>query len=104
MFKKFLQEKREYRKFRKRINELPDEHKKAMIAIEKYMWMFAKGSGMFEYLKNILEMFEDSAKEGLSVRDIVGNDIAEFADSFLAEFPEETWIDKERKKLRNSIE
>ncbi|ALC82901.1 MULTISPECIES: DUF1048 domain-containing protein [Bacillus] len=103
MFKKFLQEKREYRKFRKRINELPDEHKKAMIAIEKYMWMFAKGSGMFEYLKNILEMFEDSAKEGLSVRDIVGNDIAEFADSFLAEFPEETWIDKERKKLRNSI-
>jgi DNA-binding ferritin-like protein (Dps family) len=48
-------------------------------------------------------MFEDSVKEGLSVRDVVGDNIAEFADSFLAEFPEETWIDKERKKLRNSL-
>ena len=48
-------------------------------------------------------MFENSASDGLSVRDVVGNDIAEFADSFLAEFPEETWIDKLRKKLRDSI-
>lgn len=103
MFEKMFQEKREYREYKSRINVLPEEHKKAMNAIEKYMWTFAKGSSMLEYLKKILEMFEDSVKEGLSVRDVVGDDIAEFADSFLAEFPEETWIDKERKKLRNSL-
>ncbi|MGM0877849.1 DUF1048 domain-containing protein [Metabacillus sediminilitoris] len=103
MFKKMIQEKREFRAYQKRVNELPEEYKKAMKAIENYMWNFAKGSGMFELLKNILEMFENSASDGLSVRDVVGNDIAEFADSFLAEFPEETWIDKLRKKLRDSI-
>ncbi len=103
MFKKMIQEKREYRAYRKRVNALPEEYRKAMKAIENYMWNFAKGSGMLGLLTNILEMFESSASDGLSVRDVVGNDLAEFADSFLAEFPEETWIDKLRKKLRDSI-
>jgi len=97
-------EKREYRVYKERVNQLPEEYKKAMKAIESYMWNFAKGAGMLELLKNILEMFENSASDGLNVRDIVGNDIAAFADSFLAEFPEETWIDKLRNKLRDSIE
>ena len=103
MFKKMIQEKREYRAYKKRVNELPEEYRKAMKAIESYLWNFAKGSGMFQLLQNILEMFENSASDGLSVRDVVGNDIAEFADSLLAEFPEETWMDKMRNKLRNSI-
>jgi DNA-binding ferritin-like protein (Dps family) len=104
MFKKMIGEKREYRVYKERVDELPEEYKKAMKAIESYMWNFAKGAGMLELLKNILEMFENSASDGLNVRDVVGNDIAEFADSFLAEFPEETWIDKLRNKLRDSIE
>ncbi|MCG0050142.1 MULTISPECIES: DUF1048 domain-containing protein [Priestia] len=104
MFKKMIGEKREYRVYKERVNQLPEEYKKAMKAIESYMWNFAKGAGMLELLKNILEMFENSASDGLNVRDVVGNDIAEFADSFLAEFPEDTWIDKLRNKLRDSIE
>lgn len=103
MFKKMIQEKREFRAYQKRVNELPEEYRKAMKAIESYMWNYAKGSGMLELLRNILEMFENSASDGLSVRDVVGNDIAEFADSLLAEYPEETWMDKMRKKLRDSI-
>ncbi|MGM0879002.1 MAG: DUF1048 domain-containing protein [Bacillota bacterium] len=104
MIKKMIQEKREYRTYKKRVNKLPEEYRKAMKAIENYMWNYAKGSGMLELLKNILEMFENSASDGLSVRDVVGDDIAQFADSLLAEFPEETWMDKMRKKLRDSIE
>jgi len=104
MFKKMIGEKREYRVYKERVNQLPEEYKKAMKAIESYMWNFAKGAGVLELLKNILEMFENSVSDGLNVRDIVGNDIAAFADSFLAEFPEETWIDKLRNKLRDSIE
>ena len=104
MIKKMIQEKREYRAYKQRVENLPGEYRKAMKAIEEYMWNFAKGAGMLEHLKNILEMFENSASEGLSVRDVVGEDIAEFADSLLAEFPEETWMDKMRKKLRDSID
>lgn len=106
MIRKIIQEQGRYRAYKKRIKQLPEEHKNAMLAIEEYMWMFAKGSGMFNYLEEILEMFEEGVSKESSVKDIVGNDIAEFADTFLAEFPEETWVeqmmDKQRVKLRNS--
>lgn len=100
MIKKMIQEKREYRAYKTRVNKLPEEYKKAMNAIENYMWNYAKGSGMLELLKNILEMFENSASDGLSVRNVVGDDIAEFADTLLAEFPEKTWMDKNEKKIK----
>lgn len=104
MFKKMIGEKREYRAYRNRVEALPEEYRKAMTAIEKYMWGFAKGAGMLGLLQNVLEMFENSASDGLSVKEVVGNDIAGFCDALLAEFPEETWMDKMRKKLRDSVE
>jgi len=104
MFKKWREEKKEYRIYRKRVDALPEAYRKAMQAIEHYMWHFAKGAGMFALVNSILEMFESSANDGLHVREVVGDDIAAFADSLLAEFPEETWMDKMRKKLRESVE
>jgi len=104
MFKKMIGEKREYRAYRSRVDALPDEYRKAMTAIEKYMWSFARGAGMLRLLENILEMFENSASDGLRVKEVVGHDIAGFCDALLAEFPEETWMDKMRKKLRDSVE
>lgn len=35
MLKKMMQEKREYRAYKKRVNKLPEEYRKAMKAIEK---------------------------------------------------------------------
>ncbi|RKD75954.1 DNA-binding ferritin-like protein (Dps family) [Sinobaca qinghaiensis] len=102
-FKKMRQDKRDYRAYQKRVNELPEDYRSAMKAVEKYMWHYAKGAGMFVILKNILEMFENSADDGLSVNEVVGNDIAGFADAILAEYPEETWMNKSRNELRNSV-
>lgn len=104
MIKKMLQEKKEYREYKGRVNALPEDYRNAMKAIETYMWSQAKGAGMLKLLENILEMFENSASDGLSVSEATGPDIAEFADSVLAEYPEETWMDKMRKKLRDSVE
>lgn len=58
---------------------------------------------MFEILKNVLEMFENAAADNLELKAVVGDDLAEFADNLLSEFPEETWMDTQRKKLRDSI-
>ncbi|EGC1630087.1 DUF1048 domain-containing protein [Listeria monocytogenes] len=85
-YKKYREEKRDYKQYKKRIAALPEDYKTAMKAIETYLWNFAKGAGMFEILKNVLEMFENAA-----------------ADNLLSEFPEETWMDKQRQKLRDSI-
>ncbi|CAC95960.1 DUF1048 domain-containing protein [Listeria innocua] len=106
MFKwytKYREEKRDYKQYKKRIDALPEDYKTAMKAIETYLWNFAKGAGMFEILKNVLEMFENAAADQLELKAVVGDDLAEFADSLLNEYPEETWMDKQRSKLRNSI-
>ncbi|ENN6720299.1 DUF1048 domain-containing protein, partial [Listeria monocytogenes] len=49
------------------------------------------------------EMFENAAADNLELKAVVGDDLAEFADNLLSEFPEETWMDKQRQKLRDSI-
>lgn len=72
----------------------------AMNAIEKYMWNYAR---MFEHIKGILEMFELGVSEGLTVHEVVGEDLADFADGIIAEIPEDTWIHDMRKKLRSTL-
>ncbi|EIF2120444.1 DUF1048 domain-containing protein [Listeria monocytogenes] len=95
-YKKYREEKRDYKQYKKRIAALPEDYKTAMKAIETYLWSFAKGAGMFE-------MFENAAADNLELKAVVGDDLAEFADNLLSEFPEETWMDTQRKKLRDSI-
>ncbi|MBC1482239.1 DUF1048 domain-containing protein [Listeria sp. FSL L7-1485] len=102
-YKKYRAEKRDYKLYKKRIDDLPEDYRQAMKAIETYLWSFAKGAGMFYILKNVLEMFENAAADKLELKEVVGDDLAEFADNLLLEFPEETWLDKERKKLRKSM-
>ncbi|STY35023.1 Uncharacterized protein conserved in bacteria [Listeria fleischmannii subsp. coloradonensis] len=58
---------------------------------------------MMEVLTNVLEMFENAVVDGQEVRDVVGEDLADFADSLLNEFPEETWMEKQRNKLRKTL-
>ncbi|MBC1591870.1 DUF1048 domain-containing protein [Listeria welshimeri] len=102
-YKKYREEKRDYKLYKKRIAALPEDYKTAMTAIETYLWNFAKGAGMFEILKNVLEMFENAAADNLELKAVIGDDLAEFADNLLNEYPEETWMDKQRTKLRDSI-
>lgn len=92
-YKKYREEKRDYKQYKKRIAALPEDYKTAMKAIETYLWNFAKGAGMFE----------NAAADNLELKAVVGDDLAEFADNLLSEFPEETWMDKQRQKLRDSI-
>ncbi|WP_412989389.1 DUF1048 domain-containing protein [Pediococcus siamensis] len=101
-FKKMRQEKKAYRLYRKRIAALPSEYQQTMEALEKYLWNWAKGDGMMALLISILEMFEAAAADGIPVQAVVGEDIAAFADNLLREYPEETWMDKQRQKLRDT--
>jgi len=101
-FKKLRQDKKECRVYRKRIAALPPDFKQAMLALEKYLWNWAKGAGMMGLLYSILDMFEAAVADGTPLSAVIGDDIATFADNLLNEYPEETWMDKQRQKLRDS--
>ncbi|AKP64911.1 hypothetical protein FC99_GL002465 [Levilactobacillus koreensis JCM 16448] len=101
--KKMWQDKRDYREFKRRVAALPAPYAQAMKSLEKYLWNLAGGNGeaMYTILKNVLDMFESAAADGVSVDQIVGDDLAAFADNLLEEFPEATWVNQEKKKLQH---
>ncbi|WP_143462467.1 DUF1048 domain-containing protein [Levilactobacillus enshiensis] len=98
--KKMRQEKRDYREFKQRVAALPTPYEQAMISLEKYLWNLASGAAMYTVLKNILDMFEAAVADGATVEQVVGDDLVAFADNLLEEFPEATWMTKEKEKLQ----
>ncbi len=49
----------------------------------------------------ILDLLEQAAAEGKKITDIMGEDVAAFCDELVKD--EQTWKDKYRKKLNNTI-
>lgn len=55
-------------------------------------------------LDDLADLFEQSAESGTPVREVVGEDPVEFAETFLRNYSEGQWINKERKRLTEAIE
>jgi len=53
---------------------------------------------------DFVDLWERAAADGTSVRDIVGEDPVEFAETFAQAYSGTRWIDKERARLIKSIE
>jgi DNA-binding ferritin-like protein (Dps family) len=53
---------------------------------------------------DLAELFEQAAADGTPVRDIVGDDPLEFVETFVATYSDGGWAEKERDRLRKSID
>ncbi|WP_400245975.1 DUF1048 domain-containing protein [Niallia sp. JL1B1071] len=100
-----LKDKREWKAMEARAKALPSEYSNAYKAIQKYMW--AAGGGPTDWkdssriFNGILDLFEEGAAEGKKVTDLTGEDVAAFCDELVKD--EQTWKDKYRKKLNDTI-
>lgn len=100
-----LDDKREWREMEARAKALPSEYRNAYKAIQKYMW--TAGGGPTDWkdssriFAGILDLFEEGAADGKKVTDLTGEDVAAFCDDLVKD--EQTWKDKYRKKLNDSI-
>jgi DNA-binding ferritin-like protein (Dps family) len=54
-------------------------------------------------LEDLADLFEQSAANGTPIREIVGEDPVEFAETFLQNYSEGQWINKERERLTKAI-
>jgi len=100
-----LEDEREWKKMEARAKALPVEYHHAYKAIQKYMWTaggaptdWKDSSRIFS---GILELLEEGAAEGKRVTDLTGEDVADFCDELVKD--EQTWKDKYRKKLNDTI-
>jgi DNA-binding ferritin-like protein (Dps family) len=102
-----LEQKKQYRQYKARTKQLPANYRTAIDALERYLTYFGaitKGETLMKMLEDLADLFEQSAASGTPIREVVGEDPVEFAETFLQNYSEGQWINKERKRLNEAIE
>ena len=102
-----FEQKRRYRRYKARTEQLPANYRTAIEALERYLMYFGaitKGNVLVSMLEDLADLFEQSASDGTSVRAVVGEDPVEFAETFLRNYSEGQWINKERERLTTAID
>lgn len=102
-----IEEKRRYKQYKARVERLPASYRTAINAIERYLTYFGgitKGDVLVRMLDDLADLFEQSAADGTPIRAIVGEDPVEFVETFLENYSEGRWINKERDRLLAAIE
>ena len=102
-----LEQKKQYRQCKARIEQLPVNYRTAAEAVERYL-MYAGGIAKSDVAVrmhgDLADLFEESAAKGTPIRDIVGSDPVEFVESFVANYSDGQWINKERDRLIKTID
>lgn len=103
---KMIGEKRRWRQYKARKEQLPASYRTAIDALERYLVYFGaitKGDILVSMLEDLAELFEQSAANATPIRAVVGEDPVEFAETFLQNYSEGQWINKERERLIDAI-
>lgn len=102
-----LEDKKRYRQYRARMKQLPEPYRTSMEAVDRYFMVsggIAKGDTLVAMLDDLADLFEQSAANGTPIREIVGEDPVEFAETFLRNYSDGQWINRERERLTNAID
>ena len=102
-----LEQKKQYRVFKARLDAIPEPYGSAAKAMQRYFIYyggFTDGDTSITMLGDLVELWERAAVDGTPVREIVGDDPVEFAETFAQAYNGTQWIDKERARLIKSIE
>ena len=102
-----LEQKKQYKQDKARIDGLPDPYGTVAKALHRYL-MYAggitDGDTLITMFGDLADLWERAAADGTPVRDIVGDDPVEFAESFARAYLGKQWIDKERARLVKAID
>lgn len=102
-----LEQKKQYKQTMVRIEGLPDPYRTAAKAIHRYFMYYGSvtdGDTMVTMLVDLADLWERAAADGTPVREIVGDDPVEFAETFAQSYTGRQWIDKERERLIKAID
>jgi len=104
---KVVGDKRRWRAYKVRVKQLPPNYRAAIEALERYLTYFgaiSKGDILVLMLEDLADLFEQAASGETPVRAVVGDDPVEFAETFLQNYSEGQWINKERERLVGAID
>ena len=102
-----LEQKKQYRQYKARIDALPEPYGTVAKALQRYLMYYGgvtEGETILTMFGDFADLWERAAADGMPVREIVGGDPVEFAETFSQAYSGKQWIDKERARLRRAIE
>lgn len=103
---RWIEQKRHYKRYKARIEELPASYRTAVAALERYtnyLGGLGDGDSILSMLDDLADLFEQGAADGTPIRAIVGEEPVEFAEAFLRNYPAGQWITRERDRLTIAI-
>jgi DNA-binding ferritin-like protein (Dps family) len=102
-----LEQKKQYKQHRARIEALPEPYGTVAKALERYFMYnggVTDGETAVKMWGDFADLWERAAADGTPVRAIVGENPVDFADTFVQAYAGTQWIDKERARLTKAIE
>ncbi len=103
-----LEQKKQWRQYKARMVALPEPYRGAAKALERYLMYSGgiadDGDTIMTMLGDFADLWERAALDGTPVREIVGDDPVEFAESYAQAYGGKRWIDKERARLNKAID
>ncbi len=102
-----LEQKKQYRQYKARIEALPEPYGAAAKAFERYFLRYGgitDGDTLVIMFGDFADLWERAAVDGTPVRGIVGEDPVGFAETFMEAYGGKQWIDKERARLTQAID
>jgi DNA-binding ferritin-like protein (Dps family) len=101
-----LEQKKQYKQAMARIEALPEPYRSSAKAFNRYFMYYAgitDGDTLVTMIGDHADLWERASLDGTPVREIVGDDPVEFAESFAQAYSATQWIDKERERLTKAI-
>lgn len=102
-----LEQKKQFRQYRARLEALPEPYLGVAKAVQRYFMTtggVTDGETLVTMMGDFVELWERAAADHTPVRDIVGDDPVEFADAFIEAYLGARWTDKEKARLTAAVE
>lgn len=102
-----LEQKKQYKHEKARIDALPQPYGTAAKAMHRYFMYYGAttdGDTLIAMFGDLADLWERAAADRTPMREIVGNDPVEFAETFAQAYAGKQWIDKERMRLTRAFE
>lgn len=96
---------KEYKAFNRRVKKLPTEYQTVWGEIFTHIMQYSDftGRNLTPILGGVLDLLEETAADGLDVKEVVGDDIKGFCAALAGAEGATTYRDKWRQQLNNNV-
>jgi DNA-binding ferritin-like protein (Dps family) len=102
-----LEQKKQYKQNVARMEALPEPYRGAAKGMHRYFLYqggITDGDTLTQMFGDLVDLWERAAVDGTPIRDMVGDDPVDFAETFFLAYGGQRWIDKERARFTEAID